>query len=253
MRQRKLVNGFFYLRPVGSAAFGDEAGNQFDVEDPLRQERWLSDALERVVHSEEFCAALRVVNRHLEDLRSSEDASEIMPQRASLDGPTEQLDPRAEDHLNLRVGVKNLEKKRERVERRREVRVPVAREARIVTDRLAQPLPDGLGLAAVRGQHQELEPSWILIDERLKQVSRAVRTPIVHQDEQTVFPLLAKGREGQNREALRFVVARDDERSVGHGAERIGPSTASLLGAGIMARTAQLATNLGCPAIAGNW
>src|SRR5712691_5722128 len=109
-----------------------ESGDDLHVKDPARQ-KWCGEHVaQRISGSEELGTTLRVVDGQSEtgrDQRRS-DAPHIMPRRAPADVAAEKPDARAEDHVDFRTCLHDLQKAGKLRERRRQIGIPESDEIR---------------------------------------------------------------------------------------------------------------------------
>jgi hypothetical protein len=131
--------------------------------------------------------------------------------RAALDRAAEQQHARAEDDLALGVALEQLDEARQLVERRRQVRVPVARVARRAGEGREHALADGLGLAAVRLLVDDREALRRARGERAQELERAVRAAVVDEHEVAVRARGGEGLERRGVEARGFIEEGDDD------------------------------------------
>jgi hypothetical protein len=105
-----------------------------------------------------------------------------MPDGAPSHIVAEQLNARAEDHINMGELRKDLHKLWNGIERRSKIRIPEPNEIEAAAQCKFHPLPDCFGLALIYFQNKYLDVIFSAVPKRFDQLSRAISASIVNED-----------------------------------------------------------------------
>ena len=225
------------------------AGQQLHVEHPAREEGLGERLRQGRRGAEELRAALGVVDgdpQHVGDPRGGH-AAEVVAQHLPLDAAPEQLDPRAQHHLQLRVRLEGLQEALQGCERRGAVRVPEADPLGVLLQRAQQTAPHRLALAAVLVQGQHREGRGGPRGQPLEQRPGSVAAAVVHEPDAQPGALGGEGEQGLRVEARRLVVARHHQGGGGPGAGHGRAHAALPSAAATQASQSRWCAALGCP------
>lgn len=143
-----------------------------------------------------------------------------MPQRPSLDVPSQKLDARSEHDVNGRLVPKDVAKCTQLLERSGQVGIPESQEQRAVFRGLVHGLhessPDRLGLPAVLLQPQDLDSLGRAFANPIQDLEGTVAASVV--DEKQMNGRISENESNElvRLEASRLVVTRNDESHEGH-------------------------------------
>src|SRR5712691_4577250 len=115
-----------------------------------------------------------------------------MAQSTALDHAPQHLDPRPEDHLEIRPDVQQLIEGHKRVEGRREIGVPISNIGWTGLKCAQEPLAHSLGLASVLGEMANGKVLGIFLMQPFEHPPGPVGTPII--DEQEPYSRLRAGK-----------------------------------------------------------
>jgi hypothetical protein len=197
----------------------DEAGDEFDVEDPAGAEGVLEDGLDFGGGAEEFGAALCVVDGEAEEVGDDggEDAAEVVADGFAFDLAAEEFDAGTEDHLEILVGLEDFEELGDGVEGGGEVGVEEAGGLCVATiEGEEDAVADGFAFAGVGLLVEDVDAVLEAFGGGVEDLEGAVAAAVIDEDEDDSLVLVEEIVEGLGVETRCFVVAGDDDGAAVH-------------------------------------